>query len=85
MEECQATASQYDVKSARAAMTQEQRFEVMTVVAAQYRQALTEGKVLCAGHDCMQTPALADAYRCWFCGKYFCARCANIHFGDRFK
>jgi hypothetical protein len=32
---------------------------------------------------CGRTVALRDAYRCWFCGLFFCFHCAEQHFGPK--
>lgn len=45
----------------------------------QYRLAATEGAIRCA--DCGQVRAITLAYRCLYCGAWFCMACAEVHFG----
>lgn len=52
-------------------------------VAKQFREALyQEGKIVqevtCR---CGLTMPLRFAYRCLYCGEFYCMKCAEIHFG----
>ena len=47
-------------------------------VARQFRQAIREIKITCV---CGFTVPLRFAYRCLYCGEYFCVDCAGVHFG----
>lgn len=44
----------------------------------QYHEASNEGSIHCC---CGQIRALTMAYRCLYCGLWFCLPCAEIHFG----
>lgn len=44
----------------------------------QYKEARTFGSIHCC---CDQLRAITMAYRCLYCGVWFCQRCAEIHFG----
>lgn len=63
-------------------MTAEQR----DAKRAQYRRQFTELHeqpdvfVTC---DCGHRLPVKHAYRCYFCGIWFCAKCAEDHFGPR--
>jgi len=78
-----ATTHYYDHKAARAKMTQSEIDEIEQVVSNQFRQAAKELPIDCAGMECERRRLLLYMYRCWFCGRYFCPRCAKTHFGDR--
>lgn len=45
----------------------------------QYREALATDKVTCG---CGTHMRLRLAFRCYYCGCYFCATCAGVHFGE---
>ena len=44
----------------------------------QYHEASNEGSIHCC---CGQIRALTMAYRCLYCGLWFCQSCAELHFG----
>ena len=46
---------------------------------AQHADALIKGTVTCG---CGQARALTMAFRCLYCGEWFCRNCAEIHFGQ---
>ena len=80
---CVATTRHYNHKAARAKMTQSEINEIQQVVYHQFTQAMKEQPITCAGTECKRKRILLHMYRCWFCGRYFCPRCARMHFGDR--
>jgi predicted RNA-binding Zn-ribbon protein involved in translation (DUF1610 family) len=43
-----------------------------------YRYAKKHNKAIC--ETCKREIDLASVYRCYYCGLYFCRRCAKIHF-----
>ena len=43
----------------------------------QFKQAMNEHKVTCL---CERTVTVHTAFRCYYCGEYFCAACAEVHF-----
>jgi hypothetical protein len=49
-------------------------------VAAQLRQVGTAARVTCG---CGKTLPILLAYRCFWCGEWFCPACARDHFGPR--
>lgn len=44
----------------------------------QWRSAVDERRIAC---ECGQVRALELAYRCLYCGAWFCVPCAELHFG----
>jgi hypothetical protein len=44
----------------------------------QYAEASNDGSIHCV---CGRIRALTMAFRCLYCGVYFCRSCAEIHFG----
>ena len=46
-------------------------------VAKQFRESKT-GWVTC---ECTKRIPLRFAYRCYYCGQYYCDACASTHFG----
>jgi len=62
----------------RRADTEEKR----VLLRKQYEEATHEGTITCA---CGWQRALTMAYRCLYCGVYFCQPCAELHFGQTIK
>ena len=91
--QCEATKHVYDHKAAQAEKTPEEREKIMLTVLEQTRDAERDGVVDCAGEfkdaetgeicRCSKRLMLIWMYRCWFCGKWLCPRCAKAHFGER--
>lgn len=71
----------YNHKETVANLTPEQYQENLKWAVKSYRQALKETLVTCRG--CKNNFRLFHLYRCWFCGCYFCSKCARKHFGER--
>ena len=46
--------------------------------AKQFREAVDTDSITC---ECGRSIPLRFAYRCLYCGCYFCQRCAEEHFG----
>jgi hypothetical protein len=44
----------------------------------QWAKAVNTGTIICG---CGQLRALELAYRCLYCGEWYCFRCAEVHFG----
>jgi hypothetical protein len=49
----------------------------------QWSQAVNHRRIDCA--DCTRPRGIEIAYRCLYCGVWFCAPCAEIHFGATVK
>jgi ferredoxin-thioredoxin reductase catalytic subunit len=45
----------------------------------QHAEAMESNTIHC---PCGQIRAMVKAYRCLYCGVYFCAPCAEVHFGQ---
>ena len=71
---CKATTGEY----VRPEKTEKEKEEILTVVQEQYRQAMMEEFINCAG--CNQERPVLKIYRCFFCGRYYCPTCAHWHF-----
>jgi len=56
--------------------------EVKRILKDQWNEAVSGGSVHCT---CGLQRALPLAYKCLYCGVYFCARCAEKHFGKTIK
>lgn len=52
--------------------------EKKSLLREQWTEAVDQGKIHCA---CGQVRALVMAYRCLYCGAWFCVPCAEVHFG----
>lgn len=51
--------------------------EKKRIIADQWSQAVSQNTITCA---CGLERALPLAYRCLYCGQYYCHRCAEVHF-----
>jgi len=49
------------------------------IIGQQWQDAISKGTIVC---PCGINRALAVAYRCLYCGVYFCCGCAEKHFGQ---
>ena len=58
-------------------LTPDQRDKKRAVVARQGREVLNTLKVTCA---CGRTVGILMAFRCFYCGEWFCIPCAREHF-----
>lgn len=58
----------------RASMTK------LEVVAAQWRECM-QGEIPRVTCACGLKMPLRFAYRCLYCGEFYCQKCAEIHFG----
>lgn len=57
-----------------------ERLELLSMMAVQARAVVDDKTTLqCAG--CGRQMLLHNTFRCYFCGLYFCRRCAGLHFG----
>jgi len=56
----------------------------LALVARQINQARKAGLVECAGELCDRSRRVRVwlMFRCLYCGRFFCRRCARQHFGD---
>jgi len=57
-----------------------ERLELLNMVALQARSVVDDKTTLlcaCCGREVL----LHNTFRCYFCGLYFCRRCAGLHFG----
>lgn len=50
----------------------------LKVVYRQLREAMFSKKVTCR---CGHASVFGFVFRCFFCGEFFCSRCARDHFG----
>ena len=53
--------------------------EKKRVLADQWSEATTHNSIHCT---CGLQRALPLAFRCLYCGQFYCARCAEVHFGQ---
>ena len=51
-----------------------------TLYKAQFRELMGPSRVTCG---CGRSIPVRFAYRCFFCGIWFCRTCAEAHFGER--
>ncbi len=58
--------------------TPEEKWEILQDYSKQIRMALKTGYILC--NDCEQERPLIRAYKCFFCGRWYCPACARYHF-----
>lgn len=58
------------------------RAEIKSHLERQYLDAANNGTITC---NCGITKAINMAYRCLYCGEWFCFNCAEIHFGQTFE
>lgn len=65
----------------KAPESEEERLELMSAILAQLRElgAARDVEVTC---PCGHPAPMIFAYHCYFCGLWFCRRCAARHFGD---
>ena len=56
----------------------DERVRKRTIVARQCREVVTSDKVTCV---CGQAVGIHMSFRCFYCGVWFCHRCAREHFG----
>lgn len=52
--------------------------KVQAILRQQYKAAAESAVIIC---PCGHSRALSRAYRCLYCGLYFCEKCAERHFG----
>lgn len=93
MKTCEATKMDYDHRAAREKMTQQDVHKLLMTAQKQYQKAYDGENITCAGTlvnsktnesvPCNRNLPLLNMYRCFFCGAYFCPRCARAHFGSR--
>ena len=76
---CLAGTKKYDHDAARAKMSDEEKWEILLFAQNQYRQALNNNPIDCAGIDCERKRFLIYMFRCFFCGRYFCPQCSKEH------
>jgi hypothetical protein len=81
---CSAETAKYDHDAATAKMSDEEKWEILLFAQNQYRQALNNNPIDCAGIDRERKRLLIYMFRCFFCGRYFCPQCSKEHFGRRF-
>jgi ferredoxin-thioredoxin reductase catalytic subunit len=53
--------------------------KVQRILRRQWREAVEDREIVC---PCGQRRALELAFRCLYCGIYFCTNCAERHFGE---
>lgn len=63
-------------------LEREESLEKKIILKAQYNDAIAKNEIIC---ECGQLRALVLAYRCLYCGRRFCTRCAEIHFGKTIR
>lgn len=56
--------------------------EKKKILAEQWKLAVNEGYIYC---PCGQARGLVKAFRCLYCGVWFCQPCAEQHFGQTVK
>ena len=61
--------------------TAEDRQKILTIIAGQAREIYSVHEVLVTCGCCKRHVPLWVVYRCYYCGVYFCKKCAGIHFG----
>ncbi len=61
--------------------TPAERDSSLCTVRDQLYEFRRDGTVTCP--DCGRSPIIREAYRCVYCGVWFCRTCAQIHFGMR--
>ena len=71
----------YHHQNVVAALSDAQYRENMDWARTSYAYALNGEPVQCRG--CWDWFDLHMLFRCWFCGSYFCPKCAHAHFGAR--
>ena len=71
---CKATTKKYICPK----NTPEEKIEILSDFQKQIRMALKTGHILC--NDCKQERPLIRAYKCFFCGRWYCPACAYYHF-----
>jgi hypothetical protein len=52
--------------------------KIAEILRRQYKNAAEHSAVYC---PCGQLRAITEAFRCLYCGIYFCVDCAERHFG----
>lgn len=58
-------------------LTEDQKMERRAGLKAQLLEVLQHGRVTC---ECGESIAVMHAYKCFYCGFWFCPACARIHF-----
>lgn len=53
-----------------------------TLYKAQFKELMCQGHAMVTC-GCGRTVPVRFAYRCFFCGIWFCRPCAEAHFGER--
>lgn len=53
--------------------------ETRAIAKSQFKEAIETIGVTCG---CGHRLPLRFSYRCYYCGVYFCDRCAAVHFGE---
>lgn len=71
----------YDHTKALKNLTDEQSQENFDWMFDSYHRAIKGEPIQCRG--CWEWLYLWELYRCFFCGSYFCSKCAHEHFGPR--
>lgn len=59
--------------------SEEERLEILTLIRDQTRELWGTTRVTCA--SCKRKVPVRFMYQCFFCGLWFCKRCAAVHFG----
>jgi len=60
-------------------LTPEERVRKRIRVRRQLGEVLAEGYVTCGCDTCLD---FAHAYKCLYCGEWYCQSCAEAHFGQ---
>jgi hypothetical protein len=68
----------YNHKKIVDSLSKEEYSENLRRASEAYRYAKKNNKAIC--ETCKKEIELASAYRCLYCGLYFCRKCAKIHF-----
>lgn len=58
-------------------LTEDQKMERRAGLKAQLLEVLQHGRVTC---ECGESIAVMHAYKCFYCGFWFCPACARLHF-----
>jgi hypothetical protein len=68
----------YNHQQVRNSLTPEQYSESLYQAYTSYLKARSGGLITCSG--CGEDFKLHKLFRCYFCRKYFCSKCAGKHF-----
>lgn len=63
-------------------MTEEQSNACEKIIRQQKEIHVQAPKIVRVTCDCGKRPDIRCAFRCYYCGIYFCKACAGKHFGD---